>query len=164
MKEYLLSIIGILLLSSLLLSIIPEGKTASVIKGTTKMACLVVILSPIIGYFSSTVKESRNGEKAGMFFQETVIEEDESFIQYYSEMRIHLAESAIEKELFALYQIEPNVILCWEVSEIQSGFSAENVIKICSIIVQPKDIMEENMKKKVCEYLENKYCSEVLLE
>ncbi len=164
MKEYLLSIIGIVLISSLLLSIIPEGKTASVIKGTTKMACLVVIISPIIGHFSSTVKGSKYGEKAGMFFQETVIEEDESFIQYYSEIRIRLAESAIETELFEQYQIKSEVILCWEVFELQSGSYEENIVKICSITVQSKDIMEEDMKKKVCEYLENKYCSEVLLE
>ena len=160
MKEYLLSIIGIVLISSILLAIMPDGKTASVIKGTTKLSCLLVIISPIIGYFDSNIRNSNNAEKAGNFFQETVIDEDKSFIQYYSERRIYLAEIALEEELFERFQVNTKVTLCWEILGAYSG----NNIKVCSIAVNSKDGMEDSMKKKVCEYLENKYCSEVLIE
>ena len=164
MKEYLLSIIGIVLISSILLAIMPDGKTASVIKGTTKLSCLLVIISPIIGYFDSNIRNSNNAEKAGNFFQETVIDEDESFIQYYSEKRIYLAEIALEEELFEHFQVNTKVTLCWEILDFQMDAYSGNNIKVCSIAVNSKDGMEDSMKKKVCEYLENKYCSEVLIE
>ena len=164
MKEYLLSIIGIVLISSILLAIMPDGKTASVIKGTTKLSCLLVIISPIIGYFDSNIRNSNNAEKAGNFFQETVIDEDESFIQYYSEKRIRLAERALEEEILEQFQVYTETTICWEFLDVQMNLYSENTVKICSITVKCKDVMEENMKKKVCEYLENKYCSEVLIE
>ena len=103
-------------------------------------------------------------KKREIFFQETVIDEDESFIQYYSEKRIYLAEIALEEELFERFQVNTKVTLCWEILDLQMDAYSGNNIKVCSITVNSKDGMEDSMKKKVCEYLENKYCSEVLIE
>ena len=51
MSAYLLSIIGIVLLAAVLSAVLPGGKTGKFIKGMTKLACLAVILSPVLNFF-----------------------------------------------------------------------------------------------------------------
>lgn len=155
MKEYLLSVVGIVLISSILLAVIPEGKTTGVIKGTAKMACLLVIVSPVIRYFCEREKIEKKVAIDGIFFQETVIDEDVDFIQYNYEIRVRLIEQALKKELQEVYAIDTEVMLEWELAE---------SVRVSTIHIIPQCVIEEDIKIAVSEYLEQKYCSEVLLE
>ena len=155
MKEYLFSVIGVVLLASVLLTIVPEGKTPAVIKGTTKMACLLVIVSPIVQYFYVQAKDEKKVDTVGMFFQESVIDEDVEFIQYNYEIRVRLMERALQQELQELYAIDAEITLRYELAD---------TIQVTAICVKPTSVIKEDVKTAVSEYLEKKYCSEVLLE
>ena len=155
MNEYLLSVIGVVILASVLLAIIPEGKTTAMIKGTTKMACLLVVVSPIVQYLYARAKGDEKVGNAGIFFQESVIDEDLNFLQYNYEIRVRLLEQALQQELQELYLIEADITLEYEMGE---------ELQVYTICVKPKNALKEDIKAEVCEYLEKKYCSEVLLE
>ena len=168
MNGYLLSVIGTVLLCAILTSITPEGKTASVIKGVAKLACLLIIVSPILSFisaFPSSKDEQASGEIFEEFFGETVIQTDESFIQYYSEMRIRSVEKALVQEIKERFGVETSVTLLWERVETHENgvYGAENV-KIISINVTTKTKMQEEDKKRMWDYLTKNYCSEVQIE
>ncbi|MFR1983862.1 MAG: stage III sporulation protein AF [Christensenellaceae bacterium] len=93
MSAYLLSIIGIVLLTAILSAVLPDGKTVKFIKGIAKLCCLAVILAPVLGFF----KEASDGKINFPFFSsETVIETDGAFIDY-SSTNVWLAETELEK-------------------------------------------------------------------
>ena len=112
MNGYLLSVIGTILLSAILTAIVPEGKTSATIKGIAKLACLLVIISPILKYLQTGDTESSD-ENSEIFFSETVIRTDEDFIKYYSEMRIRFTEEDIETELAEEFSVACDVTLEW---------------------------------------------------
>ena len=53
MSAYLLSIIGIVLLTAILSAVLPDGKTVKFIKGIAKLCCLAVILPPVHRIFNA---------------------------------------------------------------------------------------------------------------
>ena len=53
MSAYLLSVVGTVLFSAILTMVTPEGKTSVIIKAATRLACLVVILFPILNFFQT---------------------------------------------------------------------------------------------------------------
>ena len=152
---YLLCIIGTVLLSSILTAIVPEGKTSAVIKGIAKLVCLLVIVSPIPRFLQ---KENFFDEADETFFSQTVIQTDEDFIKYYSEMRIKNAESALEQELEKNFSVVVKLSLEWEYGE------DTNEIKITKIHVEKESEIDEEGEKVMWEYLTKNYCSEVLIE
>ncbi len=50
MKEYILSVAGIVLIASALTLIAPAGKTGNFIKGTVRLLILLVMLSPVLKF------------------------------------------------------------------------------------------------------------------
>lgn len=52
MKEYILSIAGIVLISALITILSPSGKTGKFVKGMSRLAILVVMLAPVAGWIS----------------------------------------------------------------------------------------------------------------
>lgn len=167
MSGYLLSIVGTVLLSAILTAIIPNGKTSAMIKNVAKLACLLVIVSPLLGIFQSF----SDGEDTGEFFDEnresfflkTVIQTDEDFIKYYCNMRIENAETALESQLESEYALCGNVELSWAYEGDNELFEADK-IKVTNIYIQTKNETSEEDKKRVWEYLTKNYCSEVLIE
>lgn len=112
MSAYLLSIIGIVLLAAVLSAVLPGGKTGKFIKGMTKLACLAVILSPVLNFF-------RGGTDGGninfpFFSTETVIETDASFIDYCSTKRIENAAEELAGKLAETFSVKVEVTLQWE--------------------------------------------------
>ena len=96
MNAYLTSVVGIVLLSGIVAALLPEGKSAQAVKGTAKLCCLFVILSPI----AKVWKKGGDTEKfISDFFEESVIRTDETFIEYCRNERVSLAEELIEKEV-----------------------------------------------------------------
>ena len=149
MSEYLIGVTGTVLLCGLLTAILPEGKTAGVIKGATKLACLLAIVAPIFSHW--------NGDKqASDFLENTVLKEDEAFIQYYGNMRIDKAEEALQEEIWKRYSVKVFI-------EIEADGNAV-ALTVSKIIARTDENVSDEVKKMVCEYLTNNYCSEVLIE
>ena len=150
MNGYLLSVIGTVLLSAVLTAIAPNGKTAFVIKNVAKLACLLVIVSPLLTYVQ---REKKGGDLKNNSTKE-VINTDESFIQYYSEMKVRQAEETLEKEIFEKLSLSCKLTFSWEL--------LEDVIFIRKItVLSPIDTEE---KESLYEYLTKNYCSEVVFE
>ena len=150
MNGYLLSVIGTVLLSAVLTAIAPNGKTAFVIKNVAKLACLLVIVSPLLTYVQ---REKKGGDLKNNSTKE-VINTDESFIQYYSEMKVRQAEEALEKELLDKFSLSCRLTFSWEL--------LEDEIFIRKItVLSPIDTEE---KESLYEYLTKNYCSEVVFE
>lgn len=160
LNSYLLCIIGTVVIASILTTVVPEGKTTGVIKGMTKLVCLIVIIAPIPQFLQKqTFFEMLQGDKTQNSyekFSQSVIQTDDSFIKYYSEMRIRNTEAQLEAELLQKYEVETRVTLAWEYEEYD--------VKITQITVKTQEIIAEVDKKVMWEYLTKNYCSEVLIE
>ncbi|MBQ8684893.1 MAG: stage III sporulation protein AF [Clostridia bacterium] len=161
MNGYLLSVIGTVLLSAILTAIVPNGKTASVVKAVTKLACLLVIVSPILGYIRSGTSDSQTNSQTN--FSQSVIQTDESFIKYYSEMRIRDTETQLEREIEEEFSLTCAVTLAWEYGEEGEEYDTEN-IRVTQITARVENGISEKEKTDVWEYLTKNYCSEVLIE
>ena len=164
MKEYLLAIAGVVLLSATLTAILPEGKTSGLIKSVMRMACILAIISPILSFFSP--KGGMDGilENSYSFFTQTGIDTEDAFIHYHSEIRIKETEKALEKEILSRFSVESQVEVGWELqSELVQGNNAMEVIKITQIYVKMSEY-KEAVAEKMWEYLTKNYCSEVLIE
>ncbi len=155
MKEYLLAMIGTILVSAVLTSLAADGKTVSIIRNMTKLACLLVILSPIVKILEEK-DLTKNNEISDNYFSETVIQTDSDFIQYYSELRIKSTEIALQKELLEKYKINSNVSIFWQYEKYD--------IRITQIKITLKEEQSEVVKQEMWEYLTKNYCSEVLIE
>ncbi len=161
MNEYLLSVMGTVLVCSLLTAITPEGKTSAVIKGIARLACVLAIIAPVLHFFrTGTVGE--NGEE---IFNESVIKTDAAFIQYYSEERVRLTEDALKAELEKEFCSVSALRIEWSFEEEYFGglYTAE-YIRVLRICVEVPDGTEEGIKSEMCSYLTKNYCSEVLIE
>ena len=155
MNGYLLSVIGAVLLCSLITAIAPEGKTSASIKGIAKLVCILVIIAPVLRFFKTGDLRVFIDKNRQEFFSEEVIEADGEFIEYYCEMRIEQTEKALEMELLEKYGVETECTLS---CRIENEICVE---KIC--IKLPKDTDEE-VKNAMRWYLKENYCSEVLIE
>lgn len=155
MNAYLLSIIGTILISAFITAIAPEGKTSVVVKAVTRLACILVIIAPILR-FLQTKDSTKNAENTQGILSETVIETDEDFIQYYQEKRIRATEVALQEELYGEFSVSCSVTLGWE--------AEEEDIRITRIYVRLQDQIAEEEKGRMSDYLAKNYCSEVLIE
>lgn len=162
MNSYLLTVIGTVLLSSIITAILPEGKTATTIKGVAKLACLLAIIAPILQFFSTGDIKSFQSNSSN--FSEFVIQTDDGFIQYYSEKRIMETQEALEREIVELYAQNVDVTLTWMMAERQSGIYFSDEIQIQKIYVRCQNEIDEEVRQKMWEYLTTNYCSEVLIE
>ena len=164
MNGYLLSVIGTILLSAILTALIPERKTAALVKAITRLVCVVAIISPVLNFLSSG-SLSFSGEKNSGENLKSVIEIQEEFIEYYSEMRIREAEEMLKAELYEKYGLDTEVTLIYErLIETVDGKYASDSIKITQIRVTLHTQSNEEVLQKMWEYLTKNYCSEVLIE
>lgn len=155
MNGYLLSVIGTVLLCSLITAIAPDGKTSASIKGIAKLVCILAIITPVLRFFKTgdlSVFIDKNRQE---FFSKEGIEADWEFIEYYCEMRIQQTEEALESELLEKYEV---VTECNLSCRIEKGICVEKIY-----IKLPKNTDEE-VKNAMWRYLTENYCSEVLIE
>jgi len=163
-NSYLFSIIGIVLISSMITAIMPEGKMSGIVKSMTKLICLFIIISPIFQFFQN-VKRIDAGKFYQDIFKNSVIETDEEFIKYYSESTMSYMENALEQEIFEKYAINVCIWLDWTYStENIWNLYPERKIQINQIYVRTEQEMNEEEKNILWEYLTQNYCSEVLIE
>ncbi len=164
MNEYVLSVIGTVLLSALLTAIIPEGKTAATIKGVTKAVCVLIIVAPILSFFQSKDKVLSAEEAKENFFQENGLQTDEEFIEYVSTERVAFVEKKIERELFEEFSIEADVQIVWQEEMQEVGGYSNRQIYVKNIIVKGLLTQEQELQKSIIDYITKNYYKEVLLE
>jgi len=163
MNGYLIGVVGTVLLCALLSAILPEGKTANLIRAVTKLACLVAIITPIPSFLQQT-GFGENDKNLQNFFGENSIQTDAGFIQYYSEWRIADTEKQLQSTLLKDFDFVATVKLDWEYdNEVVNGLYENTKIKIRRIILRSEDDDAEK-RAKVLSYVKQNYCSEVLLE
>ncbi len=155
MNGYLLSVIGTVLITTVLVAILPEGKTSKVVQGIAKCICLLAIVAPIPNLLKS-VKSDEKDFDSQIIFSQTVIETDEDFINYYSELRIRAAQEDLEREIEEKFFVQSEITLAWE-------YESEE-IRITAINVRVEKELNEEEKTSMWEYLTKNYCSEVLIE
>lgn len=164
MNEYLISVIGTILFSSILIAILPDGKTNSIIKNVTKLVCLLAILSPILNIIQRQDRELSGRKNSWMNFSQSVIQTDMEYIKYYSELRIENTERMLQTELLKEFDVDVVVCLQWALQDVKlNGISMEQ-IRITRIDVEFQKEYDEERKQSVRAYLTKNYCSEVQIE
>ena len=151
MSEYLLGIIGTVLFSAFLTGILPNGKTSNMVKATTRLACLIVIVAPLLSFMNS-------GELFGENFKKTVIETDGGFIEYCSKISIENAEKTLSEHLTERYGGNFEVFLTWEILEENEGEYNVERIKITKItVICQESALTEERRTEIKKYLEERY-------
>ena len=156
MSGYLLSLIGVVLLSAILTAILPEGKTAGLIKSVMRMVCVLTIISPVLNFLGEGAWAVSGIKNSTAILPETGIQQDSAFIHYYSELRIRETENALELEIAKTQGISSEVSIQW--TEQNEG------IYIKKICVKTLEKQDEEALRIMWEYLTKNYCSEVLIE
>ena len=165
LSEYLLSLIGVVLLSAILTAIIPEGKTAGLIKSVMRMVCVLAIISPILTFLGDGALSVSGIKNSTSILSETSIQQDSAFIHYYSEMRVTETEKSLQEEIFERFSVDCEVELLWRFESEKVGKKTDiELIKITQICVKMIEKQEEEVVRKMWEYLTENYCSEVLIE
>ena len=138
MTEYLLSITGVVILSTVLSNILPTGKTTNLIKGFFRLCAHIVILSPVADFINdySTKKE----EIFKNYFEESVIKTDENYIEYCSEKTVAETERQIEKTLKEDYSISALV-------KVILAENGDDFFQIEKIVVEVENISTETKSK-----------------
>ena len=164
LRAYVLSVIGIVIFSAILSCIIPDGKTASMIRGVTKTACVAIIVAPILSFFQSGKIPGFMYGNFQEIFTQSGIQTDGAFIEYYSEMRVEEVQGLLETELHEKFGIKTEVFLKWtRVQNDEDKLQKEGIL-IQSIKVQGMEKQDDKIKNEVKEYLSKNYCSEVQIE
>ena len=149
MNGYLLSIIGTVLLCSIITVIIPNGKTAGTVKGIAKLVCVLAIIAPILRFFKTGELDWTTSKIDENNFSKSVIQIERQM------------ETLLEEE----FNIETAVSLRWEFESetVASRYEWER-IRIKQIYVKMPENLSANAWNDVQEYLKKNYCSEVVLE
>ena len=150
MSEYLLSVISIVLFSSVLIAVLPSGKTGEMIRGIARIACVITILSPVVQFFVDP------GKLDG-FFREKRIETETTFIEYCSKERIGEAEELLKKELSEKYEGIEAVNFEWMNEAIDYGGYTADGVKIEKIFVYLNKEIDDAVCRAMIEYLFNQY-------
>jgi len=160
MNTYVLSVIGVVLVSAVLTAILPEGKTNGIIKSITKVACVLTIVAPIIEYFGGN--KNVNSEE---IFAETVINSDLNFIDYCSKISVENAKGEIEKSIREEFGREITVELLWEYDNGQTqlfGSAYEDrKIKIYRAILKTKEELNVEAQRSIVEWIKKTGIDEV---
>ena len=148
MSEYLLGMIGIVLFLAIITMILPQGKTAELTKSIARLACTVTVLSPIAFFFL-------DGQSLGAFFEKTVIETDDAFIEYSNEIHIESVENRLEQELNSRFNVTTNVNVAWEAVSIKDGQYLVEKLRINQILVLVET--DEETSRSIQSFLRQTY-------
>jgi hypothetical protein len=162
LREYVLSIVGTVLLSAVITAILPDGKTAVTIKSVAKTLCVLIIVSPILTYFQRNAGVEATLGNPQINFLETDIQSDQAFIQYFSNQRVLQTQALLETELKERYGLSLTVVCVWEWRKRENVGYEE--VYISQIRVQGAKEERKELQQEILEYLTKNYCEEVLLE
>jgi len=152
MKAYVLSIAGAVLLSAIVTLIAPKGKLSGVIKATTKLVCLFVLLAPFVSF-------AQSGEFSPVASLE--IKEDKDFLNSCKEYAESYESERLEREILQSFGLNSRVeTTCGE----QSPYSVKKLL----VKLQKSDIIGEgehiDIMRKIEEAIEKRYgCEKVVV-
>jgi len=95
MKEYILSIISVILLTGVAGIILPDGKMGKFVKSVFALITLVIILNPLV----SLMRQFTSGNYEPTFGNDAEIKEDVEFIDYIEFTRARLMSEKAEEAL-----------------------------------------------------------------
>lgn len=146
MNSYLLTVTGTVLFSSIIIAILPSGKTAELIKAIVRTACLAVILSPVADLFGELKKNEG-------IFVESSIQAHEDFIEYSCNERIKATEKLLKKDLDGRFGGVDSTEIAWVWETVNVGGYSVDEIRIRSVLVKMKTTLTEAQKKEIGEYI-----------
>ena len=153
MSQYLMKIIGIVLMAVVLVNLLPTGKTSVLIKNILRLCMYLSILTPAFNFFLSLEGNDKLsfGEIFTDYFSESVIVTDESYINYCSEKSIENAENIIKKKVLEEYgiNVEINLQASVEISSSQ--------IKIERGFLDGLSYTKAEVLREICRNLETEY-------
>lgn len=150
MSGYLLSVVGIVLFTSMLLAIVPTGKTSEIVKAIARLACVVTILAPIVQFFV-------NDGEFGTFFVESSIQTESAFIQYSSKTRVEEVEKILEEKIEVEFGVPVDVDCIWRIEQTQEGMYEGQNIRIEKVFVKTKTEELSDWKKTVEAFIQKEY-------
>ncbi len=154
MNEYLLSIMGIVLVSSVLTVIMPSGKMATVVKSGARLSVLLVVVAPLFGFLTS--RDWETSDYFSNFYEESVIMTDKEFIDYSRYERIKEAEIAVEKDIQEKYSLTLSVKIEWA--------EEEEKIRILTITMFAFERLDEKEEVRLINYVRETYgCEGVIV-
>ena len=162
LSGYLVSIIGTILICSILTAILPSGKTSGIIKGIAKLACVISIVAPIPQFMQKETAFDTTTQNNNINFLQSSIKTDKSFIEYYCEMRVKSAEEQLNVEIAEKFDVLANVEIDW-CFPIGKQYDTD-AISITNIKVSVLDDYDATKKTAVLEYIKEHYCEEVSIE
>ena len=163
LKGYVFGVIGTVLLSAIIAVSLPEGKTSVTVKSIARGLCVLIIVSPVLSFFPEKTERLTASNNAQTNFLQIGIQTDESFIQYFSNVRVQNAQAQLENELQERFGLPLSVLLVWEWQKPNEKAEYEDIY-ISKIQVQGTAEATDTEKRKILDYLTKNYCSEVLLE
>ena len=153
MTEYLMKIMGIVLIAVVLTNLLPTGKTSALIKNILRLCMYLCILTPAFYFFHSLGGNTKQTflEFFTDYFSESVIATDESYIKYCSEKSIQNAEKGIEKKILEEYGFTVEI-------ELQASVETSTFeIKIVKGFLDRFGFTNEEILLNVCKDLEKEY-------
>lgn len=110
MSSYILSVCGAVIISALVSIIMPEGKTGKFINGIVKIACVLIMVSPIISWVYKL-----KGEKS-QSVNNIKVDIGDDFLNYFNNVKAEELEKDIKKIIENQYDIEVFVEIDWQIS------------------------------------------------
>ncbi len=150
MSDYLLCVVGIVLFASVLLAIVPSGKTSEMVKAIARLACVITILAPIVQFFVG-------GGDFGTFFVESSIQTESDFIQYCSKTRVEEAEALLEEKLEDEFGVQVDVDCIWHIEKTQEGMYEGQEIRIEKVFVKTITEQSSDWKQTIEAFILKEY-------
>ena len=150
MNGYILTVLGVVLVSTLSTAILPDGKTATFVKSIARLACIFVVISPVFTFF----QKGSNGEN---IFNEMVINTDGAYIDYCSKISIKNAEKALKDSVEKDFGVSCEAHVIWQYEKTNTdGFNGfflisyeGEQIKITEIQLYFLEVVGENTKSEI---------------
>ena len=162
MSGYLLSVIATVLLSTVFIHILPQGKTNRTVKWLFRSVCLTVLIAPLLNFFA----KSKNGEKTGFFdgdfFSKSVIQTDKDYIQYCKEKAISIDEENLAKTLSDKFGVE--VFVRFECENKNLNNSKNQVFVVKKMIFSSKTGVLDEKKQEIIDYVKKEFDCDAVWE
>lgn len=159
LKEYLLAVIGITLLSAFLLNVLPQGKTNKTVKGVVRAACLLVVITPILALFQGFIKKEDSGNFFEDFFSKSVIQTDSNYIDYCREKTVEDAEKSLERQIEKKFSVFLSVELKCRVEQASFSSAKGEWLVVEKAILTPKSSVEQALKEEIAAYILTEYAA-----
>lgn len=134
---YLLSIVGVVMLTVLIDLVMPSGQINKYIKGVMSLVIIFVIASPIPNIL-------KNGIDFGSLFQPSTVVMDEGYLETVKRQQIWAVENGL-KNLLVASGISGAEIQVWATME-------ENKLKISHIFVETSNVVLSAEKAHIDKY------------